>query len=313
MRIPRRILNRQLWKKLVSLALVGAMLPGCAGSTKKITYLGDAPLTDYQDHVMEIDHPTVDEPTSDMVAATRKPRRLGDRSQDEIWDLSLAEAIHLALMNNKILRVRGDYRTLGSQVMANATLVPSTFDPAIQDSGVLFGGRGVEGALAQFDPVFNTQMVWGSNSAIQNNLLLSGGLTRGSVLDNDTGAFSTSITTCLLAARHPVVGIDKDPASRRKVRRNALALLREMRREKLLTKDPAGLIENLTVAGDFTALRASALVIECIFEDLAAKREVLRQVEDAVAPEALIDLARTEVKTRYGVELKTEVVVIGNR
>jgi UDP-N-acetylmuramate dehydrogenase len=29
--------------------------------------------------------------------------------------------------------------------------------------------------------------------------------------------------------------------------------------------------------------------------------------------EALIDLARTEVKKRYGVELKTEVVVIGDR
>jgi len=29
--------------------------------------------------------------------------------------------------------------------------------------------------------------------------------------------------------------------------------------------------------------------------------------------EALIDLARTAVKERYGVELKTEVVVIGDR
>src|SRR5262249_48615582 len=62
------------------------------------------------------------------------------------------------------------------------------------DSGVLFGGRGVEAALSAFDPVFNTQMVWGSNSAIQNNLLLSGGLTRGSVLNQDTGAFTTGIT-----------------------------------------------------------------------------------------------------------------------
>src|SRR5438034_7105850 len=61
-----------------------------------------------------------------------------------------------------------------------------------------------------------------------------------------------------------------------------------MRREKLLSKDPASLVKNLNVAGDFTALGASALVIECIFEDLAAKREVLRQLEDAVAPEALI-------------------------
>jgi 3-hydroxybutyryl-CoA dehydrogenase len=98
----------------------------------------------------------------------------------------------------------------------------------------------------------------------------------------------TSITTCLLAAGHPVVGIDKDAGRRRNARRHALALLREMRREKLLARDPAGLVGNLTVTGDFTALRTSALVIECIFEDLAAKREVLRQVEDAVAPEALI-------------------------
>jgi outer membrane protein TolC len=186
MPIARSFLNRKLWKKLVSLTLAGSMLPSCAGPAKKITYLGNAQLTDYQDHVMEIDHPTVDEPTSDVVAATRKPRRLGDRSTDEIWDLSLVEVIHLALINNKILRVRGDYRTTGSQIMTAPTGVPSTFDPSIQDSGVLFGGKGVEAALSQFDPIFNAQAVWGSNSAIQNNLLLSGGLTRGSVLDQDT-------------------------------------------------------------------------------------------------------------------------------
>src|SRR4029077_15374082 len=126
------------------LALAGAMIPGCAGQTQKINYLGKAELSDYKDHVMEIEHPTVDEPTPDAVAVTQKPRRIGDRSKDEIWDLSLAEAIHLALVNNKILRVRGDYRTPGSQIMANGALVPSTFDPAIQDSGVLFGGKGVE-------------------------------------------------------------------------------------------------------------------------------------------------------------------------
>src|SRR2546426_8098239 len=91
------------------------------------------------------------------------------------------------------------------------------------------------------------------------------------------GLMGTSITTCLLAAGHPVVGIDKDAAKRRNARKHALALLREMRREKLLAKDPASLAGNLTVTGDFTALGTSALVIECIFEDLAAKREVLRQ------------------------------------
>jgi outer membrane protein TolC len=189
----RQNFQRDLWKKVVSLALAGAMVPGCAG-TQKINYLGKAELSDYKDRVMEIDHPTVDEPTPDVVAVTQKPRRIGDRSKDEIWDLSLAEAIHIALVNNKILRIRSDYRTPGSQIMVNGALVPSTFDPAIQDSGVLFGGKGVEAALSQFDPIFNAQAVWGSNSTIQNNLLLSGGLQRGSVLDNDTANTTIGVT-----------------------------------------------------------------------------------------------------------------------
>ncbi|HEY2251959.1 MAG TPA: TolC family protein, partial [Planctomycetaceae bacterium] len=193
MSLTRQLLHRRLWKKLISLTLVGAMLPGCSGPDKKITYLGDPGPLDYQDHVMEIDHPAVDEPTPDVVAATKKPRRIGDRSHDEIWDLSLAEALHLALVNNKVLRIRQDYRTAGSQVYANADAVPSVYDPAIQDSGVLFGGRGVEAALSAFDPTFNTQMIWGSNSAIQNNLFLASGLSRGAVLNSDTGAFTTGI------------------------------------------------------------------------------------------------------------------------
>ncbi len=170
------------------------MIPGCAGKTQRIDYLGKAELSDYKDHVMEIDHPAVDEPTPDVVAVTQKPRKIGDRSKDEIWDMSLAEAIHLALTNNKILRIRSDFRTPGSQIMANGVGVPSTFDPAIQDSGVLLAGRGVEAALAQFDTTFNAQALWGSNAAIQNNLLLSGGLGAGSVQNTDTANTSIGVT-----------------------------------------------------------------------------------------------------------------------
>ncbi|HEY3964596.1 MAG TPA: TolC family protein [Planctomycetaceae bacterium] len=192
--IHRQVRNRRLWTKLVSLALVGAMLPGCSGPDKKIDYLGNPGPLDYKDHVMEIDQPELDEPTPDVVAVTKKPRKIGDRNRDEVWDLSLAEAVHLALTNNKILRVRGDFRTPGSQVMANPDTVPTVFDPSIRDSGVLFGGKGVEAALSAFDPTFNTQAVWGSNSTIANNTITSGGLTKGSVLNTDTTAFTTGVT-----------------------------------------------------------------------------------------------------------------------
>jgi 3-hydroxybutyryl-CoA dehydrogenase len=102
------------------------------------------------------------------------------------------------------------------------------------------------------------------------------------------GLMGTSITTCLLAAEHPVIAIDKDISRRRTVRRRVHGLLREMRREKLVSREPARLAANLTVANDFGALRDTVLVIECIFEDLDAKRDVLRKLEDAVGPEVLI-------------------------
>lgn len=102
------------------------------------------------------------------------------------------------------------------------------------------------------------------------------------------GLMGTSITSCLIAAGHRVVGIDKDVARRRGLKRSVEALLREMRAEKLLSKQPAGLLNNLTASGDFGALADCGLVIESIFEDLEAKRKVLREVESVVAPEALI-------------------------
>jgi outer membrane protein TolC len=119
---------------------------------------------------------------------------LGDRSKDQVRDLSLSEAIHLALSNNRIVRTRGDFRTAGTQVFANADNIPSIYDPAIRNSGVLFGGQGVEAALAQFDPRFNTSMTWGNNNAYQNNFFLAGGLTDGTILSQDSAQFQSSLT-----------------------------------------------------------------------------------------------------------------------
>ena len=102
------------------------------------------------------------------------------------------------------------------------------------------------------------------------------------------GLMGTSIATCLLAAGHRVVGIDKDASRRRNLKRRVSMLLRDMRREKLLAKDPASVLKQLSTSDDFGALRDCGLVIESIFENLSEKREVLRKIEDAVSPEALI-------------------------
>src|SRR5215472_8189863 len=102
------------------------------------------------------------------------------------------------------------------------------------------------------------------------------------------GLMGTSIVTCLVAAGHPVIGIDKDPGRRRNLKRRVSILLRDMRRQRLLSEEPARVTRLLSTSSNFGALRDCGLVIESIFEDLDQKREVLRRIEDAVAPGALI-------------------------
>jgi 3-hydroxybutyryl-CoA dehydrogenase len=102
------------------------------------------------------------------------------------------------------------------------------------------------------------------------------------------GLMGSSIAACLLAAGHPVAGIDKSAERRQRVKRHILALLREMRKEKLLTRDPAAVTRNLTVSEDYGALDNCVLVVEAIYEDLETKREALRKIEESVASDTLI-------------------------
>jgi 3-hydroxybutyryl-CoA dehydrogenase len=102
------------------------------------------------------------------------------------------------------------------------------------------------------------------------------------------GLMGTSIVTCLVAAGHSVVAIDKDATRRRALKRRVSVLLRDMRRKRLLSKQPTSVLKLLSTSDDFGALRGCGLVIESIFENLHEKRGVLRQIEESVAPDALI-------------------------
>ncbi len=102
------------------------------------------------------------------------------------------------------------------------------------------------------------------------------------------GLMGTSVATCLLAAGHKVVGVDKDPSRLRSLPRRVQSFLQEMRRERLLKRDARFLVRNLVLSDDYAALRDCAVVIECVREDLKLKRRVIRQIEQVVSPVALI-------------------------
>ena len=102
------------------------------------------------------------------------------------------------------------------------------------------------------------------------------------------GLMGTSIMACLLAAGHPVVGVTRSLSRRRNTRRHLQSLLREMKREKLLSADPAGVVKNLHMAEDYADLRGCQVVIETVLEDPPVKYEVFRKVEAVVSPETII-------------------------
>lgn len=102
------------------------------------------------------------------------------------------------------------------------------------------------------------------------------------------GLMGTSVGTCLLAAGHPVVAVEIDARTRRKARGRILSHLRQMNKEGLLHSDPMTMIGRLKVSGEYAVLESSRLVVECVFEDLRVKKDVLQRVEAVISPKSII-------------------------
>lgn len=95
------------------------------------------------------------------------PQPLTNRSDlpDEFVDLSLDEAIAIALNNGEVLR------SLSASVVQNSQGVASSFDPAIQATDPNFG---VEAALAAFDTNLTSSIQYSNNDDTFNNPTTTG-------------------------------------------------------------------------------------------------------------------------------------------
>lgn len=173
--------------RFAGIVLIALFLAGCSPKlAKDLHYLGDADLNYYKDQATQVAYAHEHEPVPDEVTRTDRPRLLNDRRHDEIWDMTLTEAIHTALANNRIIRTNNEF--LATTVNNQS---PSIYDSAIQETGVLFGGRGVEAALADFDAQFSTSMIWGRDEQIQNGVFNG---VPGGTLVTETGFFDSAIS-----------------------------------------------------------------------------------------------------------------------
>ena len=176
------------------LALILPLTTGCQTGVKHWFYLGkEKPDQEhYRQAVSEIDYPDVVQSSPRGIEETTPPRTIASQEKDEIWDMSLEEAIHLALCNTDVIRSSGQFLSPNNVLLTNGNAVNTIYDPAIQASGVLFGGVGTEAALAAFDTNWTNTLFFGNNQAVQNTPF--GGGVSGGVLETNTANFRTALS-----------------------------------------------------------------------------------------------------------------------
>ena len=132
-------------KVLSSRFIIGPMIVvvtacGCINMDRTLHYFGKSDLTYYKEVAQQVDYPFEEDPTPSADATdSDEPRTIQNRRKDEIREMSLMEAIHEALKNNRIIRSRGTFLSAGNSIYTNANGTPSTYDPAIQHAFCSWG------------------------------------------------------------------------------------------------------------------------------------------------------------------------------
>lgn len=168
--MSRRVV--QSWSVIMALVV---LLSGCH-PTQPFYFNNDGDLSHYLDVATEIKEPDLEQPRLDEVSMARAPLTIENVNVEEMWDLTLEEAMCITLQNSKVIRLmnfagassflqslRGNQTPIPAQntIRSRPDAVPTVFDPAITESDAGDGGRpGVEAALSAFDTQFTTQWFW---------------------------------------------------------------------------------------------------------------------------------------------------------
>ena len=174
----------------INALLLCGLAVGCRAANE-VYYFGDADLQHYRDRMVSVAYPNVEQATPQEVAYSKAPRTISDRNEDEIWEMTLLQAVHTAMQNNKMVRTR----TNSQQMLADPQTSPSVYDTALGETGYLFGNRGVEAALADFDAQLTASTQWGNNATVQNGSSFVPNSTF--INNNDTGSFTSGLSKSL--------------------------------------------------------------------------------------------------------------------
>jgi len=193
--VPR--LARQLWVALTSITLVAS---GCA-PRQPFYFFEDGDLSHYVGAIQKLEYPDATQEPLDEAAGAVEPLTLSNPNFDNIWEVSLEEAIRTALENGKVLRnLGGRFASFGGprpqtgepavSLLTAPTQTPTVYDPAIVETDPF---RGVESALALFDAQLASSLTWERLNRPQ-NFNAAGGTIFPQQLLGDQGNWTTGLT-----------------------------------------------------------------------------------------------------------------------
>lgn len=169
-------MSRQLLLPGVLLAVVSIVATGCRPQQPGYLF-EDGDLSHYVGVATQIEYPDVQPCSLDEVKGALPPLTLENSKPREIWDLTLEEAMRIALNNGNVIRSLGGvaFGVGGTQGEPSALLrgpdtAMTTYDVARTESDARFG---TEAALSAFDAQFATTMNWEHGVTLQNSALAS--------------------------------------------------------------------------------------------------------------------------------------------
>lgn len=156
-----------------------AVLCCATGCTKSVEYRFDNQPQErhFRGIATEVAYPDTKVAPNDAAISSMAPRTLRDPGSKEFWDMTLEEAVGIALSKSEAIR------DLGGRIIAAPDTAPTIFDPALVETDPRVG---VEAALSQFDTQFTTSIFWAKNDRAVNNDFLGAGT---STLQQDTAAY----------------------------------------------------------------------------------------------------------------------------
>jgi outer membrane protein TolC len=171
--------------------VVAAVLAGLAGcKPQEPFYLKnvDNDLAYYKGQATEIEYPDVNADRLPDVSEAKRPWSLKHRDTKNVWELTLEEAIQIALKNNKVMRnIGGQVQGPPDFITRNPEIAPTIYDPALAESDPR---TGPEAALSAFDAQLQTSATWEKTDAPQNSGLIQ---TFPNVSEHDLGTFQVRL------------------------------------------------------------------------------------------------------------------------